>query len=72
MTRWHLPDGRATKTVVNLRYRDTLSLSTSGDGPVVHLRAAWNRHYTYLVPGDRSTRVQGRRWASSTRRQWIR
>jgi hypothetical protein len=57
MTRWHLPDGRATKTVVNLRYRETLSLSTSGGGPVVHLRAAWNRHYDYLVPGDRSTRV---------------
>jgi hypothetical protein len=56
MTRWRLPDGRATKTVVNLRDRDTLSLSPSGDGPVVHLRASWNRHYD-SVPGDRSTRV---------------
>jgi hypothetical protein len=57
MTRWHLPDGRATKTVVNSRYLDTLSLSTTGDSPVVHLRAFWNRHYDYPVPGDRSTRV---------------
>lgn len=57
MTRWHLPDGRATKTVVNLRYRDTLSLSTSGEGPSVNVRGSWNRHYDYLVPGDRSTRV---------------
>jgi hypothetical protein len=57
MTRWHLPDGRATKTVVNLRYRETLSLSTSGEGPVVNVRGSWNRHYDYLVPGDRSTRV---------------
>jgi hypothetical protein len=57
MTRWHLPDGRATKTEVNLRYRETLRLSTSGGGPVVNVRGSWNRHYDYLVPGDRSMRV---------------
>jgi hypothetical protein len=57
MTRWHLPDGRATKTVVGVHFTERLSLSPSGDEPTVRVRSHWNRHYTYLVPGDRSTRV---------------
>jgi hypothetical protein len=57
MTRWHLPDGRATKTIVGVHFTETLTLSPTGDGPTVRVRSHWNRHYTYLVPGDRSTRV---------------
>jgi hypothetical protein len=58
MTRWHLPDGRATKTIVNLSYpEDRLSLSPTGAGPSVIVRGHWNRHYTYPIPGDRSARV---------------
>ncbi len=58
MTRWHTPDGRATKTIVNLSYpEDRLTLSPTGDGPSVIVRGHWNRHYRYPIPGDRSARV---------------
>jgi hypothetical protein len=56
-TRWHLPDGRATKTISNEGSDDRLNLSPTGDGPSVSVQGHWNRHYTYLVPGDRSSRV---------------
>jgi hypothetical protein len=49
---------RATKTITNLGYpEDRLSLSPTGDGPSLVVRGHWNRHYTYTVPGDRSSRV---------------
>jgi hypothetical protein len=58
VTRSHLSDGRATKTITNLSYpEDRLGLSPTGDGQSVIVRGHWNRHYTYPVPGDRSTRV---------------
>jgi hypothetical protein len=57
MTRWHTPDGRATKTIVNLSYSDRLTLSPTGDGPGVIVRGHWNRHYTYPIPGDASARA---------------
>lgn len=58
MTRWHDAEGRATKTVVHLDYPgDVFSLSPTGEGPSVTIRGHWNRHYDYLVPGDRSSRV---------------
>ena len=38
-------------------YEDSLSLSPTGAGPSVHVRSHWNRHFQYLVPGDRSARV---------------
>jgi len=58
MTRWHTPDGRATKTIVNLSYpADRLTLSPTGDGPSVIVRGHWNRHYNYPIPGDASARV---------------
>ena len=56
-TRWHLPDGRATKTISDESSDDRMSLSPTGDGPSVSVRGHWNRHYTYPVPGDRSSRV---------------
>jgi hypothetical protein len=58
MTRWHDAQGRALKTIVGLDYPDDrFSLSPGGDGPYVSVRAHWNRHYVYPVPGDRSQRV---------------
>jgi hypothetical protein len=58
MTRWHDAEGRATKTVVHLDYPgDVFSLSPTGQGPSVTIRGHFNRHYDYLVPGDRSSRV---------------
>jgi hypothetical protein len=58
MTRWHDAEGRATKTVVHLDYpADVFSLSPTGEGPSVTIRGHFNRHYDYLVPGDRSSRV---------------
>jgi hypothetical protein len=58
MTRWHDAEGRATKTVAHLDYpADVFSLSPIGEGPSVTIRGHWNRHYDYLVPGDRSSRV---------------
>ena len=56
MTRWHTADGLATKTSVHLDApADVFSLE--GTAETVTLRGHWNRHYTYGVPGDSSTRV---------------
>lgn len=58
MTRWHTADGRATRTIVNLSYpADVFTLSGVPDGPSLTIRGHWNRHYEYLVPGDRDSRV---------------
>ncbi|HET6967006.1 MAG TPA: hypothetical protein VFI44_01960 [Ornithinibacter sp.] len=58
MTRWHTADGLATKTVVHLDYpADVFSLAGVEDGPSLTIRGHFNRHYDYLVPGDRDTRV---------------
>lgn len=58
MTRWHDAAGRATKTIVHLDFpADVFSLSATGEGPSVTIRGHWNRHYDYLVPGDRDSRV---------------
>lgn len=58
MTRWHDAEGRATRTNVRLDYpADVVSLSPTGEGTSVTIRGHWNRHYDYLVPGDRDSRV---------------
>lgn len=58
MTRWHTADGLATKTIVNLSYpADVFTLAGAPDGPSLTIRGHWNRHYEYLVPGDRDSRV---------------
>jgi len=56
-TRWHTADGRATRTVVHLDYRDRFTLSPVGDGPSVNGKASWGRHYTYAIPGATSSRT---------------
>ena len=55
--RWHLPDGRATRTLFTSQATETWTLP-GGAGPAVTIHAAWNEHYVYPVPGDRSTRVK--------------
>lgn len=58
MTRWHDSEGRATRTSVHLDYPgDVFTLSPVGSGPTLTVRGHWNRHYTYAVPGDLSSRT---------------
>ena len=57
LSRWHLADGRATRTIVQLHYDEVWSLSPTGSGQTVRVRGDWNRHYTYPVPGSLGERV---------------
>jgi hypothetical protein len=58
ITRWHLPDGRATKTILNTSFpADVFSLSPTGSEPTVTLRSRFTKHYEYLEPGVRDSRV---------------
>ena len=57
LTRWHLADGRATRTVVTLDYEDHYSLSPDGGGRTAIGIGHWVRAYTYPNPGDKATRV---------------
>lgn len=57
LSRWHLADGRAIRTIVQLHYDEVWSLSPTGSGPTVQVQGDWNRHYTYPSPGDRGSRV---------------
>ena len=57
LTRWHLADGRAVKTIAQGRFDETWSISPTGGGATVTVAAHLTRHYEYLVPGDRSQRV---------------
>lgn len=56
--RWHTADGRATRTQIFSSFpRDVFSLSPTGEGPSFVVRARFNSHYTYAVPGERSSRT---------------
>jgi hypothetical protein len=57
LTRWHLPDGRATRTIASLHYVDRYSLSPTGGGRVAAGTGDWLRLYTYPNPGDKATRT---------------
>ena len=58
LTRWHTPDGRATKTIVHSDFpADVFSLSPTGDGAVFTISGHFNRHYSYAVPGELSSRT---------------
>lgn len=58
MTRWHTADGLATKTVIHVDVPgDVFSLEGVEDGPSLTIRGHFNRHYDYLVAGDRDSRV---------------
>ena len=56
VTRWHTPDGRATKTVAVAGARETWSLSADGSGPTISVHWHVSRHYTYFTPGELSDR----------------
>lgn len=56
LTRWHTPDGRATRSFGNQTWTETWSLSQDGTGLVLEVTSRSIRHYTYLVPGDLSQR----------------
>ena len=56
MTRWHTADGLATRTSVHLDAPGDV-FALEGTEETLTLRAHWNRHYTYPVPGDRDSRV---------------
>lgn len=56
-TRWHLPDGRATRTFFANTGEEVWSLPMGGQGPVVNLRTQWMEHFDYPDPGIRATRV---------------
>jgi hypothetical protein len=56
LTRWHEPDGRATRSFGNQAWTETWSLSLDGAGPTLEVSGRSIRHYTYLVPGDPSQR----------------
>ena len=58
MTRWHTVDGLATKTSIHSDFpADVFSLSPTGDGASFTISGHFNRHYTYAVPGDLSSRT---------------
>jgi hypothetical protein len=56
VTRWHTPDGRATKTIAVAGARETWSLSAAGSGPTISVQWQVSRHYTYFTPGELSDR----------------
>ena len=56
--RWHLPDGRATRTIVQHSDSEVWTLAPEGSGPAIHIFGYWTEHYTYPVPGDRDSRIE--------------
>ena len=64
ITRWHDADGNATKTILDTEFVDVFSLDSAGADPSVTLKSRFTKHYDYLVPGDRDTRVMRQTGAS--------
>lgn len=56
--RWHLPDGRATRTIVRHSDTEFWTLTPDGSGPAIHIFGYWTEHYTYPIPGDRDSRIE--------------
>lgn len=57
-TRWHLPDGRATRTFFQDAGVETWTMSPDGTGRAINVSGHWEEHYVYPVPGDRDTRIE--------------
>ena len=57
ITRWHDADGNATKTTLDTEFRDVFSLDPTGAGPSLFVFSRFTKHYDYLVPGVRDSRV---------------
>ena len=64
ITRWHDADGNATKTILDTEFFDVFSLDPSMADPTVTLRSRFTKHYEYLVPGVRDSRVARQTGAS--------
>ena len=64
ITRWHDADGNATKTILDSEFVDTFSLDPGLADPSVTLRSRFTKHYEYLVPGVRDSRVMRQTGAS--------
>jgi hypothetical protein len=64
ITRWHDADGNATKTILNTEFFDVFSLDPAISDPSVTLRSRFTKHYEYLVPGVRDSRVMRQTGAS--------
>jgi hypothetical protein len=56
-TRWHTPEGSATRSRYAYNFLEYFSLSPSGDGPTVIARSSFARHFEYGEPGDLDTIV---------------
>ena len=57
ITRWHDADGNATTTILDTSFVDVFSLDPTGAGPSMTMFSRFTKHYDYLVPGDRDSRV---------------
>ena len=57
ITRWHDAEGNATTTILDTEFRDVFSLDPTGAGPSLFVFARFTKHYDYLVPGVRDSRV---------------
>jgi hypothetical protein len=64
ITRWHDADGNATKTILDTEFDDVFSLDPAIADPSVSMRTRFTKHYDYLVPGDRDSRVMRQTGAS--------
>jgi hypothetical protein len=64
ITRWHDAGGNATKTILDTEFVDVWSLDPGISAPSVSLRSRFTKHYDYLVPGDRDSRVMRQTGAS--------
>jgi hypothetical protein len=64
ITRWHDADGNATKTTLDTEFVDVFSLDPAISDPSVTVRSRFTKHYDYLVPGVRDSRVMRQTGAS--------
>ena len=64
ITRWHDAGGNATTTILDTEFRDVFSIDPSGSGPSVSMFSRFTKHYDYLVPGVRDSRVMRQTGAS--------
>jgi hypothetical protein len=57
ITRWHDADGNATKTILHTELYEYWGLQPDASDARVILRSQFTKHYEYLEPGVRDSRV---------------
>lgn len=67
ITRWHDADGNATNTILDTEFVDVFSLDPTVADPSVTVFSRVTKHYDYLIPGDRDSRVMRQTGASFVR-----